>query len=118
MRKVSEIIRLAVEHPLYLGGQERYAFLCNVVEALLKQSVISHDEYWLAKDHIQAALANARPGFVGATTLRLTLKRYHPEFEAERDDILHSFDLNDERMKKYCRMFWAVLCMDLVRECL
>lgn len=114
MRKVSEIICLAVAHPLYLSGNERYAFLCNVVETLLDQSVISGEEYWQTKDLINATLVSVGQGRI--TSLRLTLKCYHPEFESEQDDILCSLDLESERVKTYCRMFWAVLCMDLVQK--
>lgn len=104
MRKVSEVIRLAATNPLYLSSLlSDHAFLCNVIDRMSKAGDVTVAERQEAKAHIQQVLT--------ASTLRIMIKRDHPDFANEGD-----VDSEDLRLRPYCRMFWAVLCMDLVRK--
>ncbi|AND74947.1 hypothetical protein pf16_24 [Pseudomonas phage pf16] len=115
MRKVSELIRLAVENPLYLNGDQNTnhntGFLCNVVEKM---------PFTKAEKRATLNAISAAIGPSSETLFGFMIENYAPICDspvmtrAKMHELICS---NTCRQRNDLRVqFWAVLCMDLVRK--
>lgn len=115
MRKASELIRLAVENPLYLNGDynahPNTGFLCNVVEKM---------PFTKAEKRSALKAINVAIGPSSDTLFEFMIGNYAPicnspvKTRAKMHELICS---NTCRQRNDLRVqFWAVLCMDLVRK--
>lgn len=108
--KLSEIIEAAVRNPQYLNVDLQFDYLCIVVEVMADRGVITQYE----SDHVREAIQEkidsvVEPEFKGTYTLGAMLNAVGP-------DEVRGAGIYSEINMHYRRIFWAVWCMDLVRE--
>lgn len=117
MRKVSELIRLAVTNPAYLNGNEdqhpHTGFLCNVVDLMPFTKV----EKRAVHDTIKGVVGVRHNTLFGHMTDNYQPIASIPHTDNARRALRDTIHSSTPRQPNDLRVqFWAVLCMDLVRK--